>query len=252
MSIQFQNVSFQIRNANLHRYGMDLMAPGEEVTGASVDGRDDYAEWTGTSMAAPMVAGAALAALGSARDGRGQPQMQGVTSMYGDVGSDFLGGGRRRGRGDVLSADFFSPAAVKRALLNGATEGVLWDARGGGGGATVSTSTATAWPVTTATTTMTSSLPGSPNLLLYSNPLFHGDGDLLSSTEEGGNKARVLSSVSDSSGSPVSGAGGLAAGTMLTTGARDQPTSSHSPEAHSSTPPRWWCPSWLRLWGVCQ
>ena len=34
---------------------VDIYAPGEEVTGASVDGVDAYAEWTGTSMAGYVV-----------------------------------------------------------------------------------------------------------------------------------------------------------------------------------------------------
>ena len=51
---------------------VDLFAPGVEVLGASHAHQDAFAEWTGTSMAAPVVAGAILAAAAAAEtDGRG-------------------------------------------------------------------------------------------------------------------------------------------------------------------------------------
>ena len=40
---------------------VDLIAPGVDVPAASADGTDAFVEWTGTSMAAPAAAGAALA-----------------------------------------------------------------------------------------------------------------------------------------------------------------------------------------------
>ena len=52
---------------------VDLFAPGVGVLGASHVRRDAFAEWTGTSMAAPAVAGAILASIPSfdGTDGRG-------------------------------------------------------------------------------------------------------------------------------------------------------------------------------------
>ncbi len=53
---------------------VDLFAPGVEVLGASHAHQNAFAEWTGTSMAAPVVAGAILAAAAAAEtetDGRG-------------------------------------------------------------------------------------------------------------------------------------------------------------------------------------
>jgi subtilisin family serine protease len=53
---------------------VDLFAPGVEVLGASHAHQNAFAEWTGTSMAAPVVAGAILAAAAAAAaetDGRG-------------------------------------------------------------------------------------------------------------------------------------------------------------------------------------
>jgi subtilisin family serine protease len=49
---------------------VDLFAPGVAVLGASHAHRDAFAEWTGTSMAAPVVAGAILAAAAAETDGR--------------------------------------------------------------------------------------------------------------------------------------------------------------------------------------
>ena len=49
---------------------VDLFAPGVEVLGASHTHRNAFAEWTGTSMAAPVVAGAILAAAAAETDGR--------------------------------------------------------------------------------------------------------------------------------------------------------------------------------------
>jgi hypothetical protein len=51
---------------------VDLFAPGVGVLGASHVRRDAFAEWTGTSMAAPAVAGAILASRSfDGTDGRG-------------------------------------------------------------------------------------------------------------------------------------------------------------------------------------
>ena len=148
---------------------VDLMAPGEEVSGASVDGAHEYTEWTGTSMAAPMVAGAVLVQMGEQLHGKlsHDTHLAGMAEKWnvddevrvqegehgrrtGNRGGSGGGGEQRDG---AFRSRSFSPAAVKQHLLDVATRDVLWDVRGQGDSIT--------------TNAMTASLPGSPNLLLY-------------------------------------------------------------------------------------
>jgi|AntAceMinimDraft_5_1070358.scaffolds.fasta_scaffold15030_1 hypothetical protein len=169
-----------------------------------------------------------------------------------------VAGAALAGLGALQDGNSFSPASVKRSLLASATGGALWDVRGSGGGV---------WPVTTSGNTMSLSLPGSPNLLLYSSS--DDGGDEFSSTEEEIN-ARALSSVAEGTDSrrrpsPVTsdggggatgaGGGGMAAATILRvgeSGVDGQQTASTSLTAPSSSMLLVsWCPPLMRFFWMC-
>ena len=103
---------------------VDAFAPGVDVRAASVAGEDAYEAWTGTSMAAPFAAGAAL------RRSRSRSERFAVAAE--EEGT--ITRGTTTGRGAFTTTttngddrgDF--PARAKRALVASATRGALWDA----------------------------------------------------------------------------------------------------------------------------
>jgi hypothetical protein len=104
---------------------VDAFAPGVDVRAASVAGEDAYEAWTGTSMAAPFAAGAALRRSRSrserfavAAEEEGTTITRGTTTGRGAFTTTTTNGGDRGG----------FPARAKRALVASATRGALWDA----------------------------------------------------------------------------------------------------------------------------
>jgi len=102
---------------------VDAFAPGVDVRAASVAGEDAYEAWTGTSMAAPFAAGAAL------RRSRSRSELFAVAAE--EEGT--ITRGTTTGRGAFTTTTNGGdrggfPARAKRALVASATRGALWDA----------------------------------------------------------------------------------------------------------------------------
>ena len=102
---------------------VDAFAPGVDVRAASVAGEDAYEAWTGTSMAAPFAAGAAL------RRSRSRSERFAVAAE--EEGT--ITRGTTTGRGAFTTTTNGGdrggfPARAKRALVASATRGALWDA----------------------------------------------------------------------------------------------------------------------------
>ena len=103
---------------------VDAFAPGVDVRAASVAGEDAYEAWTGTSMAAPFAAGAAL------RRSRSRSERFAVAA---EEEGTMITRGTTTGRGartTTTNGDDRGgfPARAKRALVASATRGALWDA----------------------------------------------------------------------------------------------------------------------------
>ena len=103
---------------------VDAFAPGVDVRAASVAGEDAYEAWTGTSMAAPFAAGAAL------RRSRSRSERFAVAA---EEEGTMITRGTTTGRGACTTTTNGDdrggfPARAKRALVASATRGALWDA----------------------------------------------------------------------------------------------------------------------------
>ena len=103
---------------------VDAFAPGVDVRAASVAGEDAYEAWTGTSMAAPFAAGAAL------RRSRSRSERFAVAA---EEEGTIITRGTTTGRGAFTTTTNGDdrggfPARAKRALVASATRGALWDA----------------------------------------------------------------------------------------------------------------------------
>ena len=103
---------------------VDAFAPGVDVRAASVAGEDAYEAWTGTSMAAPFAAGAAL------RRSRSRSERFAVAA---EEEGTMITRGTTTGRGAFTTTTNGDdrggfPARAKRALVASATRGALWDA----------------------------------------------------------------------------------------------------------------------------